>query len=98
MPAEPLQFTDPVTVTSELGRSSAGRFQRFRVHPDFWINVFEDGRVMVTSYVADLALTNLTNFRDGSTVTVQVTPKPAGPLPNGEVGFDERNGPPGPTD
>jgi hypothetical protein len=87
------QFSEPETLTTEPGRSKLGRFQRLRVHPDFWINVYEeiDGvlRVQLTSYTKDVSVFDVGNYSKGSGAELRLTPK------EGSGGYDERNGPPG---
>lgn len=61
----------PVTVESETGSRNGMRFHRYRLSPMFWVTVFEDGRVLVSSYDHDLYVTNVSNYHDGSSVSVE---------------------------
>lgn len=74
----PLQFEEPIVLTSELGHRLDVRHQRIRVTPDIWVTVFSDGRITVTSYTHDLNLQHLNEYRvvkGGSTLTLHPTPK-----------------------
>jgi hypothetical protein len=70
-----ISYIEPITVVSEPGERKGVRFQRFRVHPDFYISIHDDGRVRIESRHRDLTVKNLHNHQNGSTANIQTTPK-----------------------
>lgn len=61
------------------------------VLPDgVWLNVFENGQITVTSYDNDIAVTSVRNHRDGSGMSILITPKVRQADPEGdEAAHDE---------
>lgn len=71
----PSDVTTPLTVTGEPGRSSRTTYQRYRLSPDFYVTVYDDGRFSLTSLTHDVAVTSVNNFESGSGVEVVLTEK-----------------------
>ena len=59
------------------------------VLPDgVWLNIFENGQITVTSYDNDIAVTSVRNHRDGSGMSLLITPKVRQDDPEGDEAGD----------
>lgn len=63
----------PVEIMSEPGTRKGIRSQRYRVSPDVWVTVHEDGRITFGSYTRHLTVQALINAKGGSALTVTTT-------------------------
>jgi hypothetical protein len=64
----------PIEIMSEPATRKGVRSQRFRVSPDVWVTVHEDGRIGLGSYTHHLRVDALVNAAGGSTLTIVTGP------------------------
>lgn len=61
-----ISYVFPISVTSEPGARKGVRFQRFRLHPEFYVTIHEDGRIRVEAPNVSFSVRNLHNHGSGS--------------------------------
>ncbi len=86
---EPLTFGEPVTITSEPGQYKGVRSQRFRVRPDVWLTVHEDGRLTLGSYSQAFTVTYLHQHKQGAGVSLTTHPIAKTEEPNADEPLPE---------